>query len=103
MPIKNELNKSAEKTPKPKRDIYTWIGVSMLVGMGMICSAGAIGGIALAITSFSAQPSMALGGLVLSGASGCILPYLVDGINELLDPGSTSRKYQNKKKIGNAI
>lgn len=100
MSAKNDLNKSAEKKTAPKRDAYTWIGVSMLVGMGLICSGGVIGGIALAITSFSVQPAMALGGFLLAGASSYIMPYIVDGINETLNPGSTARKYSDKKKTG---
>ncbi len=95
MTTKKDFNKPAKadkKADKPKRDAGTWIGLTMLVGMGMICSAGAIGGVALAITSFATQPGMAFGGIMLSGGMGYILPYLVTGINELLNPGESKMK-----------
>lgn len=103
MTAKDQLNsaghKKKEKKTRKKRPAGTWIGVTMLIGMGLLCSAGAVGGIALAITAMATNPGMAFGGLMMSAATGYVLPYLVEGINTLLDPEAAAEKREQKLKL----
>lgn len=100
MAKKKDFNKPAKKAEKPRRDAGTWIGIISLVGMGMICSAGALGGIALAVTAMGTNSGMVFGGLMLTCGMGYILPYIVQGINELIDPKPKEAKKTDLKNAG---
>ena len=82
---------------KPRRDFGTWAGILTLAGMGLICTGGALGGLYLAVVSFSTNTAAAAGGIIMSASMGFVLPKISDALRDQM----TAKPAETKNHIRN--